>query len=347
MAVSVQCLPERPAEVAQFLATAAGRSFATGDAFERALAAQGDYGPLRIFVARNEGRIVAALPGRLEQRFGGAWFRAQPHGTPAGPGFDAELGEGALAEVAAALWQGVGETVRRHGWLGGDVTLYGPAAAPGATSLRPPPVMAEVRFDDAHVIDLSAGPAAWRASLDKRSRAMLRKPGERGVTLAPGNAQEDLDQVYTHFLGQARAWGLRQVRPLSFYRALLEPPTDARLWVGRLEGRVVCGVLGFVSAEETYAWWSGSSPEARPAQAFPGTLAFMIETCGSRRVNFGFSGGQSRLTDFKEQLGAAPLPTPILELAPRPRTPWHALLVHGRAAMRARIRKAKARGNSA
>lgn len=347
MAVSVQCLPERPAEVAQFLATAAGRSFATGEAFERALSAQGDYGPIRMFVVRQEGRIVAALSGRLERRFGGTWFRAQPHGTPAGPGFDPQLGNGALAEAAAALWQGVGETVRREGWLGGDVTLCGPAAAPGATLMRPPRAIAEARFEDAHVIDVSNGPAAWRAGLDKRSRAMLRKPVERGITLAPGNAGEDLDQVYTHFLGQARAWGLRQVRPLSFYRALLEPPTDARLWVGRLEGSVVCGVLGFVSPEETYAWWSGSSPAARPAQAFPGTLAFMIETCGSRRVNFGFSGGQARLTDFKEQLGAVPLPIPILELAPRPKTPWHALLVHGRAHMRARVRKARDAGHPA
>jgi hypothetical protein len=70
--------------------------------------------------------------------------------------------------------------------------------------------------------------------------------------------------------------------------------------------------------------------------AFPATLALLVEDCGSRRVNFGFSGHQSRLTDFKEQLGAAPLSVPVIELTPRPRSPWHALLVLGRAHMRTR-----------
>jgi hypothetical protein len=192
------------------------------------------------------------------------------------------------------------------------------------------------------VIDLSHGLEGWRGTLDKRARAMLRKPGERGVTLGEGDAEEDLARVYEHFLGQARHWKLPKVRPLSFYRALLEPPTDARLWVARKDGVVLCGVLAFVAPQETYVWWSGSSPEARPLQAFPGMLARMVEDCGSARVNLGFSGGLARLGDFKRQLGAAPLPVPILELAPRPRTPWHALLVYARSQARARARARRA-----
>ena len=337
--LAVHGLDDWPAEVAGFLATAAGRSFATGIAYERALATLPRAGSPRMFIARQEGRIVGALPGRLEGRFGGRWFRSQPLGTPAGPCFDPTLaGQGvpALAEVASALWRAVGETARREGWLGGDITLSGPAAAEGAEALRPPADVGAVRYDEAHVIDLSGGVEAWRPSLDKRARAMLRQAPARGVELGHGNGGEDLARVYELFVDQTRAWGVKQVRPLSFYRALMAPPTDARLWIGRLGGEIVCGVLGFVSPEETYVWWSGASPKARPVSAFPATLALLVEDCGSRRVNFGFSGHQSRLTDFKEQLGAAPLSVPVIELTPRPRSPWHALLVLGRAHMRTR-----------
>jgi hypothetical protein len=60
----------------------------------------------------------------------------------------------------------------------------------------------------------------------------------------------------------------------------------------------------------------------------------VIEECGSRQVNLGFSGGQRRLADFKEQMGAVTRLTPVLDLAPRPRTPYHALLVLARRGMK-------------
>jgi hypothetical protein len=341
MPVTVRCLAERPAEVAQFLATAAGRSFATGDAFERALDTHEPKGSCRLFIARaDDGRIIGVLPGRLEWRLGGAWFRAQPNGTPAGPCFDPALAGLALAETASELWRAVDAAARSEGWLGGDVTLHGPAAAPGAEVLRPEPSVGRARLDEAHVIDLSRGPAAWHASLDNPARRMLAQAERRGVTIAENAA--DLDAVHALFLGQARAWKLPRVRPLSFYRALLLPPTDARLWVARLEGEVVCGVLAFVSPDETYAWWSGASPRARAVRAFPATLARMIEACGSARVNLGFSGGQARLTGFKEQLGAQAIQVPVIDLAPRPRTPWHALLVRAREHMRTRAKRRRA-----
>jgi len=330
--LAARCLSDRPAEVARFLATAAGRSFSTGEAFERALDLHDSPRDRRCFVVTDGDRLVAALPGRLERRFGGAWFRAQPHGTPAGPCFDRALDAPAHAAAAHALWTELARVARAEGWLGGDVTWTLGADDP------PPDTFGRVRHDEAAVIDLAHGIEGWRGTLDKRARGMLRKSGERGVTLGAGDAQEDLAQVYEHFLGQARAWRLPKVRPLSFYRALLEAPTTARLWVARKDGRVLCGVLAFVLPEETYAWWSGSSPEARPLLAFPGMLARMIEDCGSARVNLGFSGGLMRLGDFKRQLGAVPVPVPILELAPQPRTPWHALLVFARTQARARAR---------
>jgi hypothetical protein len=325
-------LRERPVEVARFLATAAGRSFATGEAFERAFDAHGPCWESRTFVAREEGRIVAALPGRLERRFGGAWFRSQPFGTPAGPVLDPVLdarGAAALVPVVTALWRKVGETAREEGWLGGDITLTGRAAAPSGAALLPPADVGSVRHDEAHVIDLSAGPVAWRAGLDNAARRMLGQGERRGVTVEPGR-EGDLARVYVLWQEQLRAWGARDPRPPAYFAALLAPPTDARLWVARLGVEVVCGVLAFVSPEETYAWWSGASPKARPARAYPAMLARMIEECGSSRVNLGFSGGQSRLTDFKEQLGARAVPIPVVELTPRPRTPWHALLVRVR-----------------
>ncbi len=325
-------LRERPAEVARFVATAAGRSFASGEAFECAFDAHGLGWAPRPFTVHDGGRLVAVLPGRLERRFGGAWYRSQPFGAPAGPLFDpalAALGPDALAPAARALWRALSEAARAEGWLGGDVTLTGWCAAAGGEALLPPPTLGAVRHDEAHVIDLSGGAAAWRAGLDNAARRMLGQGAQRGVLLETGGPA-DLPRVYALYRDQLRAWGGRDPRTLAFFTALLEPPGDARLWIARLEGEIVCGVLAFVSEEETYAWWSGASPRARPVRAYPAMLARMIEDCGSRRVNLGFSGRRSRLTDFKEQLGARALAIPVLELTPRPRTPWHALLVRAR-----------------
>ncbi|MEP7028045.1 MAG: GNAT family N-acetyltransferase [Candidatus Eisenbacteria bacterium] len=333
-------LRERPAEVAGVAATAAGRSFATGEAFERAFEAHGPRWEPRPFTVRGGDRLLAVLPGRLERRFGGAWYRAQPFGAPAGPLFDPALaaeGPARLAPVAAALWRALGDTARAEGWLGGDVTLAGAAALPGGEALLPPPDMGTLRHDEAHVIDLAAGPAAWRASLDNAARRMLGQGEKRGVVIAPGEAA-DLPVVFGLYREQLRGWGGRDPRTLAYFLALLESPGDARLWVARLEGAIVGVVLAFVAPEETYAWWSGASPGARAARAYPAMLARMIEDCGSLRVNLGFSGRRSRLTDFKEQIGARPVSIPVLELTPRPRTPWHAMLVRLREQRRRALR---------
>src|SRR5258708_5143673 len=118
------------------------------------------------------------------------------------------------------------------------------------------------RVDPASVIDLAGGPAGWRAALDNAARRMLSQAARRGVTIERTDGARDLDRVYALYAGQARAWGMRRVLPASFYRELLTPPTDAALWVARLDGEIVCGVLAFVSPRETYAWWSGSPPAA-------------------------------------------------------------------------------------
>jgi len=329
--LEARCLADRPAEVATLLATGAGRSFATGAAFERALDLVGPPGDRRCFVAYDGARPVAALAGRVERRFGGAWFRAQPHGTPAGPVFSS----GEQVSAAGTIWSCLERVAREEGWLGGDVTLYGPAAADRALW----PAGGRMRSDHAHVLDLSEGVEAWRASLSNAGRRVLAQAGKRGVTITRSSAPEDLAATYSLFLEQARRWGLSKVRPLAFYRALLDPPSDAALWIARMDGRIVSGILGFVSPEETYLWWSGSSPDARPVRAYPATIAHIAANCGSARVNLGFSGGQARLSEFKEGLGARDLEVPIVELPAHARTPWHRLLV----AARAQVRKSRAR----
>ena len=109
------------------------------------------------------------------------------------------------------------------------------------------------------MIDVGAGFDAWRASLRKRARQQFTRAERFGVSVRRGDAGADLERVHELHAEQARHWGVRTVRPLAFYRALLEPPTSAVLWVGEAEGRVECGVLAFVEPHETYVWWSGAS----------------------------------------------------------------------------------------
>jgi len=329
--LEARCLADRPAEVARLLATGAGRSFATGEAFEHALDRCDPPGDRRCFVAYDGASPVAALAGRIERRLGGAWFRAQPHGTPAGPVFATDD----RAAAAAAIWSELSRVAQDEGWLGGDVTLYGPAA----TDRTLWPAGARMRSDHAHVLDLSSGVDAWRASLSNAGRRVLAQAGKRGVIIERSVTPSELAATYALFREQARRWGLARVRPLEFYRSLLDPPNPASLWIARIGKRIVSGILGFVSPEETYLWWSGSSPDARPVRAYPATIDYIAATCGSARVNLGFSGGQARLTEFKEGLGARPIEVPIVELPAHARTPWHQLLVF----TRAQVRRARSR----
>jgi hypothetical protein len=312
-------------DVVAFVATSPSASWGGSAAFRRAFERTLPAWPARLFVARDGARVRGVLAGYVERRFGGAWFRGMPFGAPAGPWLDAAADR---ADVARALWAALAQAARAEGWLGGDVTAWG-GGGPGI----PPAADLEVgavRTDLASVVDLAAGPAAWRASLDNPARRMLSQAGRRGVTIERAQGGEGLDRVYALYDTQARTWGVRRVLPAWFYRELLVPPTDAALWVARLDGEVVCGVLAFVSPRETYAWWSGSAPAARGVRAFPATLERIAFECGSAQLNLGFSGARERLVDFKRQLGAREVAAPIVDLAPRPRTPYHALLAWAR-----------------
>jgi hypothetical protein len=337
--VSARLEPAWPADFAAFSAEAAGRSFAHDGRFREAFAAHGPRWQPRLLVARAGPGAPpsAAWLGYVQRRYGGAWIRSMPFGTPAGPLFARSLGAEQRRAAAEALWAALDALAREEGWLGGDVTLSGPAAA---TTALQPAFGGTLHAADAHVVSLADGYETWRASLAKRARQQFRKAERLGVKVTAGDAAGDLETVHAQHVEQMRRWtGGRGVRPVAFYRALLVPPTSWRLWVARAEGAIVCGVLGHVDPDETYLWWSGSSLESRRLLAFPYVLDQIARECGSRAVNLGFSGGQSRLTSFKEQLGAVPRPTPVFELAPRPRTAYHRLLARVRDAARGRARR--------
>jgi hypothetical protein len=144
MALAARCLADRPAEVARFLATGAGRSFATGAAFERAL---DSHDPL-VTDAASWSRTATAWSPRCRAASSAAWarrFRAQPHGTPAGPVFDPELDAPARAAAARALWAELARVVRAEGWLGGDVTLTLGGPATRCPELAPPSALGALR----------------------------------------------------------------------------------------------------------------------------------------------------------------------------------------------------------
>ena len=339
--MSTRLEPAWPADFAAFAAEAAGRSFAHDARFRDAFAAHGPGWQPRLLVAREsaDGPPAAAWLGYVQRRYGGAWIRSMPFGTPAGPLFAPRLGAEERRVAARSLWDALDELARGEGWLGGDVTLSGPCAA---TPALQPERGGSLHAADAHVVTLADGFDAWRAALPKRARQQFKKAERSGVTVDEGDAGADLDAVYAQHVEQMRRWSrARAVQPVGFYRALLAEPSAWRLWVARAQGRIVCGILGHVDPDETYLWWSGSSPESRPLLAYPYVLERILRDCGSRAVNLGFSGGQSRLTSFKEQLGAVPRSTPVFELAPRPRTPYHRLLASLRDAARGRAAEAR------
>jgi hypothetical protein len=144
-----------------------------------------------------------------------------------------------------------------------------------------------------------------------------------------------LEAAYALYRRQARAWPSHRPYPLPFLQKLVDHPTCfARLYAARRGNQLLSAILALSSGAETFLWWSGSSPESRPALAYPYLIVEIVRAAaenGARRVNIGSSGGIAALERFKDSLGAVAQTYWTYRLAPRAGGPGLKLLEWARA----------------
>ena len=246
---------------------------------------------------------------------GAEWLHAMPlmlPGAPlARPGYR-EAVDQAIATAFAARASG-------PSLAGGEWVAYRPGAPLAAQHLEA--VAGETRRLTASLIDLGAlGNRRWQS--DRRERKALRRAERAGLKC--GEEPAALDECYALHLAQARRWRGHRPPPLALLRRLLAPAAPgeaplARLFTVRSPRRLLCGIVALDHVHETFAWWSGTHPQARDSAAARALLVWTIEWAiarGRARFNLGGSAGVSGVSSFKRSLGAIELNYPVRWLSP-------------------------------
>jgi len=314
---------------------AAGGSFAARQGFLDALPLALPGAKVSYFTAWRGPRLAGAVPMADVRRWGQRWAYSLPFGTYGGPLCDADDPD--RSTVRASLAQAV------LAWLIVQRVAGGEIARAPSSEAGPDPAWAQlaetVVQGQAQIIDLEGRTFDDYASgLEKRTRADLRRAQRGGVEIREDPAA--LAAVHALYLEQARSWKGHRPYPLAFLRALVDHPSRlARLFVGRQEGEVTCGILVLSAGREAFIWWSGASPAARKSAAFPYLIVEIVRACsaaGATRVSLGSSSGMAPVEHFKKSLGATARPLWTYRLAPRAQGPAARLLLWARALKRGR-----------
>jgi GNAT acetyltransferase-like protein len=287
----------------EWATNARGASFAARAGFLAALPLALPGSRLLFLSARRGDRLVGAVPLVVTRRWGHRWAYSLPFGTYGGPLVDS--GEPEPARVRAELAHALGSWLAEGRVAGGEV-VCGPGreADPAWATLAD-----SIVSSTAHVVSLEGRSFdSYVAGLEKSTREELRRAPRRGVVVL--EEPEALAAAHALYLAQARSWRGHRPYPLAFLAALVEHPSRfARLFVARSENELLCAILVLSSGDDSFIWWSGSSPAARRTVAYPYLMVEIVRVMGEegrKRVSLGSSGGIAALERYKESVGARP-----------------------------------------
>ena len=288
----------------EWASKARGGSFAARAGFLEALPLALPGARLVFLSARRGDRLLGAVPLVVTRRWGHRWAYSLPFGTYGGPLVDAAEPE--PARLRAEMARELGSWLAKGRVAGGEIVC-----APGAQSADPAwaALAGTVLSSTAHVVSLEGRSFdSYVAGLEKSTREELRRAPRRGVVVL--EEPEALPAAHALYLAQARSWRGHRPYPLAFLAALVEHPSRfARLFVARSENQLLCAILVLSSADDSFIWWSGSSPAARRTVAYPYLMVEIVRVMGEegrKRVSLGSSGGIAALERYKESVGARP-----------------------------------------
>ena len=260
----------------------------------------------------SQGTLLGGMPVVVERRAGFHWIHALPLGLPGAP----LSRDGAHAEVDRAAAAALEDLARERRAVGGGWVLYRPRGPAVEAAEK---VSGETRMLESSLIELEDGvPRAWER-VDREARAEIRHARRHGLRFAED--AEALEEAYTLYRAQSRAWAGHRPRPLELWRRLLlgGDSSPGRLFTVRDSGGLVAAALVLVGRHDALVWLSGVHVVARPRHAFGLLLWSVVEWCGARGIatlNLGGSAPGTGIASFKHALGALAYRHPVRWIGP-------------------------------
>jgi CelD/BcsL family acetyltransferase involved in cellulose biosynthesis len=162
-----------------------------------------------------------------------------------------------------------------------------------------------------HLLNLGDGFEAAFKSFSAKHRYHTRKALQAGLTVDLADTEDEY-WVYYHevYADTLRRWGdATLIRfPYSLFEQIYQHRTEkARLWLARMNGRIVAGSLMFYHQGIAHSWHGAMLQSA--SRSYPAillTTEIMRDACarGDRWYDLGPSGGLKGVEEFKERFGA-------------------------------------------
>lgn len=251
-------------------------------------------------VAFDLGDIEVLVPMATHRRFGFTVRESMPFGTYGGPLILRSERGADLAAAAERL-----SAVLAAGWSTGVFH-----ATPGPyPHLELDGLMAEYETD---ILDLTCGPQALWAQLDKDARNQVRQAERASLEVRTDNSLRAFQDYYAMLQASSARWGLADPgKPWSLFASISRHATDesVRLWLAYADGKPAAGALCFYGAGEVF-YWSGAMHEEQSRKRPNNLLQWrIIEDAAARGFtgyNMGSSGALTGVRRFKQQFGARP-----------------------------------------
>ena len=169
--------------------------------------------------------------------------------------------------------------------------------------------------DSTLAIDLRPGFAALFGSQSSTVRK-AKKARKAGVEVRLAETEAEWREYYEVYLSSVERWGEATSYPWQLFAEIFGMHSSKiKLWLARLDSKVVSGPLCF-SSRNHVVYWHGSSLkqyfELRPVNLLMLEIIRHAAEQGCAWYDFNPSGQLKGVKAFKESFGAKPLPCPLI-----------------------------------
>ena len=219
-----------------------------------------------------------------------------PWGTYGGPLTGGEPCEPAAAPICEFLRRKIG-----FGWC-----VVTPGPWPHVSLGRP------IADYSTHVLELGEGVDSLWKGLEKDTRNQVRQGERAGVEVTVDGSAEGFDDYFSMLQASAERWGRKDPgKPRSLFDAIrrIAAMGQARLWLGRLDGRPAAGALCFYGKGEVF-YWSGAMHKEHARSRANNLIQWRViqhaVEAGFHLYNMGSSGHLEGVRRFKAGFGSEP-----------------------------------------
>lgn len=168
-----------------------------------------------------------------------------------------------------------------------------------------------------HLLDLEAGPEHLLRRMCRGHRSSINKATRAGVAISLAETIDDWREYYDVYVDSLRRWGSRATS--NYQWAMFESLArragpNVRLWVARVQGKIVAGAVCFASKQHA-VYWHGAALDSffhlRPVNLLLFEVARHATAEGKRWFDFNPSGPHEGVARFKRGFGAVETPSPV------------------------------------